>query len=568
MKIKRLVAALLVTLMVLTGIPVSASAAGTERTVVGFEINNPDEIPALICNPYAGGFPENQYGIHNALSYVEFLITYSDGTTEIAYVYQTIGNNFIEVETDLSGPDGETNRLLFKLGELETSCDVEFEDSPVESLEVLTEPILTLGEDPAVTTIGPHRGLFLDETYACDYEGLSFRINYLDGTSEVVDFSELTWPKHPVYSNFQCFPKYDGYNVEVQAYIPDLSGENRFNYWTGEYFPKSDTDSIPMIMHYMGAVVVFDLGVQEGSTAKVVYQPYDHEVAFNDKAVFEIGATGPHLVYQWQYRTDASSGWKNCAEDGKTWHYEVVATDEMDGRQFRCRVTDSNGVMAYSDPATLTVNYPVKVINNGKYAIKDLTVGADGVHRTPDGFKVYIALHNVVDGGLPWLYGATLYQYVEAYGEMFDTTYWDELVALMDGDGYVELTKQTLQYLITTISGNPEWGEDETYVPKYLAYDYAKGTPLKITKQPESVTAALGSTVSFHVEATGEGLTYQWQWKAGNTSTWRDTTVSGNTTDTITLEATAARNGYQYRCVITDANGNKVYSDEAKLTVK
>ena len=562
-RIKRMIALLLAVILATTALPVSVSAAGNDRTVVGFEINNPEEIPALVMNPHAGGMPNNRYCAHNALGYVEFLVTYSDGTKEIAYVYQKIGDDFIEYKPDLSGPDGDVNRFVFTLGKLETSCDVEFAESPVESLEVLTEPTLTLGEDAAVTTIGPMRGLMLDETYACDYEGLSFRINYLDGTSRVVNFSELVWPDHAVYSQFQCFPKYNRYNVEVQAYIPEVGGEGYFNYWSGKYFPQDTTNGIPMIMHYMGKIVTFNLKVQEGPVAKVVYQPNDVTADASTEAVFEVGATGPNLVYQWQYRTGTSASWKNCTEDGKNWDYTVEATSETDGWQFRCKVTDSNGVVAYSEPATLTVNYPVKIVNNGRYALKDLSVGADGVYRTPNGFKVYIALHNVVDGGLQWLGGHTLYEYVESYGQMFDLTYWDELVALMDDDGYVELTEQTLQYLITTISG--PWGESEVDVPWYLAYDYAKGTPLKITKQPEDVTVAAGEEAVVTVEAVGDGLTYAWYFKNPGASKFSlTTTFTGNT---YSVNLAANRSGRQVYCVITDKYGNSVTTDTVTLTV-
>ena len=34
------------------------------------------------------------------------------------------------------------------------------------------------------------------------------------------------------------------------------------------------------------------------------------------------------------------------------------------------------------------------------------------------------------------------------------------------------------------------------------------------------------------------------------------------------MGATAARNGFMYRCVIIDADGNRIESDTAKLTVQ
>ena len=46
MRIKRMIALLLAVILATTALPVSASAAGNDRTVVGFEINNPEDIPA------------------------------------------------------------------------------------------------------------------------------------------------------------------------------------------------------------------------------------------------------------------------------------------------------------------------------------------------------------------------------------------------------------------------------------------------------------------------------------------------------------------------------------------
>ena len=39
-------------------------------------------------------------------------------------------------------------------------------------------------------------------------------------------------------------------------------------------------------------------------------------------------------------------------------------------------------------------------------------------------------------------------------------------------------------------------------------------------------------------------------------------------TDTLTVTATAARNGYKYRCIVTDAYGNETVSETATLTVE
>lgn len=55
-----------------------------------------------------------------------------------------------------------------------------------------------------------------------------------------------------------------------------------------------------------------------------------------------------------------------------------------------------------------------------------------------------------------------------------------------------------------------------------------------------------------------------------------DTTVTSdriypdlkNKSTILTVKATAGRNGYMFRCIMTDADNNTITSDVAKLTVK
>ena len=90
---------------------------------------------------------------------------------------------------------------------------------------------------------------------------------------------------------------------------------------------------------------------------------------------------------------------------------------------------------------------------------------------------------------------------------------------------------------------------------------------LEITGQPEDVAGALGTDATFKVVATGSGLKYQWYFSSNNGVKWTKTSVTGCTTDTITMEITEARNGNLYRCVVTDGSGNSKTSEAAKLTI-
>ena len=92
----------------------------------------------------------------------------------------------------------------------------------------------------------------------------------------------------------------------------------------------------------------------------------------------------------------------------------------------------------------------------------------------------------------------------------------------------------------------------------------------EITADPQDRTAAAGETVHFTVTAKGEGLSYQWQYKTAGSGKWRDSSsaTTGYNEAELEVVATAARNGFQYRCKVTDANGETVTSRPATLTVE
>ena len=85
-----------------------------------------------------------------------------------------------------------------------------------------------------------------------------------------------------------------------------------------------------------------------------------------------------------------------------------------------------------------------------------------------------------------------------------------------------------------------------------------------ITGQPASVIVTEGQDAVFTVEATGEGLKYQWQ--VFRSEVWMD--CIGEESPTLTLHSTAlADDGLSYRCVVTSSRGTAVTSDAATLTV-
>ena len=94
----------------------------------------------------------------------------------------------------------------------------------------------------------------------------------------------------------------------------------------------------------------------------------------------------------------------------------------------------------------------------------------------------------------------------------------------------------------------------------------AVNSALTVTAQPTDAKVAENATAYFTVKASGTGLTYQWQFSTEG-KTWSNTKMSGYNTATLQVQALSYRNNYYYRCVITDAQGNSVTTNGAKLTI-
>ena len=85
-----------------------------------------------------------------------------------------------------------------------------------------------------------------------------------------------------------------------------------------------------------------------------------------------------------------------------------------------------------------------------------------------------------------------------------------------------------------------------------------------VSTQPKSITVASGKAATFKVVASGNGLSYQWQYKPASVASWK--IWSGKTTASVTVTASSSNNGCQYRVVVKNAAGS-VTSSAAKLTL-
>jgi len=85
---------------------------------------------------------------------------------------------------------------------------------------------------------------------------------------------------------------------------------------------------------------------------------------------------------------------------------------------------------------------------------------------------------------------------------------------------------------------------------------------LTIVTQPKDSEVALGETYRISVDVKGDGLKYQWYIRNEGSDKWYPSAVTTKTYSGIMTKARAGRKVY---CVITDAQGNSVTTDVAKL---
>ena len=86
-----------------------------------------------------------------------------------------------------------------------------------------------------------------------------------------------------------------------------------------------------------------------------------------------------------------------------------------------------------------------------------------------------------------------------------------------------------------------------------------------ITSQPQDVTVKAGKMATFTVEATGTGLTYQWERDTGTGfEKWGG--INGTSASFTTGVLRKGCSGYKYRCIVSNSAGS-VTSDSATLTV-
>ena len=287
--------------------------------------------------------------------------------------------------------------------------------------------------------------------------------------------------------------------------------------------------------------------VTEPAALQITANPEDYAGPKGETAVFTVAAEGTGLSYQWQYCNAASSIWRDSSMEGSnSENVSVPIASYRDGQKYRCVVTDAYGNTATSDAAVLTMVEPEAPKITGQPADYTGTVGETAV------FEVKAS-----GTGLTYQW-----QYRNASGGTWRNS---SMAGNDEASISVPITSaRDGQMYRCVVTG--ENGGSVTSNVVYLTVGTVDTTPV-ITAQPEDFTGAAGETAQFTVQATGTGLTYQWQYCNATSNIWRNSSMEGNDTDTISVTAASYRNGQKYRCIVTSEDGRSITTETAVLNV-
>ena len=89
-----------------------------------------------------------------------------------------------------------------------------------------------------------------------------------------------------------------------------------------------------------------------------------------------------------------------------------------------------------------------------------------------------------------------------------------------------------------------------------------------ILVQPEDCAAAEGGQAVFTVKASGDELSYQWQYCEPEGDEWKDVELVESMSDTLTIPVTEDIDGQKYRCIVKNGEGKSLTTEAAVLNVK
>ena len=310
-----------------------------------------------------------------------------------------------------------------------------------------------------------------------------------------------------------------GYNTQTYS-VEATSGRNGYQYRCA-------------VKNAYGTTYTNTVSLTVMNKPTISTQPGSVTTALGNTAKFTVKASGDSLSYQWYFRKTSSDSWSACSTGGaKTSTLTVTAEAYRTGYQYRCKVSNPVGYV-YTNAVTLTVTGIAKPA---------ITSSPSSVTKTEGETAKFTVAASGNGLSYQWYYRTS------------SSGSWNASTASSAKSATLSITAEThrdgYQYRckVSNSSGYVYSGAATLTVKPIV-----KPT---ITTQPSSVTTTLGSTAKFTVKASGNPLNYQWYYRTSSSGSWNKCSSGGYNTATYTVEATDARDGYQYRCTVKNSAGS------------
>ena len=332
----------------------------------------------------------------------------------------------------------------------------------------------------------------------------------------------------------------------------------------------------------------------ENNTIRYFYNNYEYVNIAIDVENYD------NIEYQYTWETNDGDGWNSredseCIDVSENYTDKRVTrvqaprdarTDEINGRQYRLHVTDSQGKETYSDIFTVEIVPTViewlsqPATGTGSYESEDLVL---------DEYKETITR----------LYGNGVDLYAKfkpTWGrQSIENTGLDYQWEYNSGSGW---SRSDDNDYYSTWSWSKDEGDDVIYTLKcYCRHEYEEGIiqyrvhiwdnrgndiysepvavntvkePLEIIQQPVSQEVMYSEDAVFAVEVKGRDVSYQWQRYDEENDEWTGDLwwTSERRESTLVVGGSLGTDGMKLRCIIQDSQNQQIYTDEVTLTVK
>ena len=379
-------------------------------------------------------------------------------------------------------------------------------------------------------------------SFRCELTGKDGSKLYTDVVRAVEAF-EITKQPSSVEANVNDTVEFRVEAVGVSSYQWQFSRDNEES-WQLAGFSGNRTEAMTVELNATRIQYSFrcELTGKDGSKLytdsvkaveifEITKQPSNTETYVNGTVEFNVEAVGVNS-YQWQFSRDNGETWQSAGFSGNrtaTMTVELNATRIQ--YNFRCELTGRDGSKLYTDIVKAEEIFEIT--------------------KQPSSIEAYVddtVEFNVEAVGVSYYQ----WQFSRDNGETWQTAgFSGNRTATMS----VDLNAVRIRYIfrceLTGKNGSKLY-TDTVKAEKIELFE--------ITKQPSSVNADVNDTVIFSVEAIGAN-SYQWQFSRNNGETWQAAGFDGSRTAAMTVELNTTRIKYSFRCELTNADGETLYTD-------